>query len=241
MAGQTPIIELVNVVKDYHDGEVSLRVLHSVSLKVNTGDFVSVMGFSGSGKSTLLHIIGCLDKPTAGRVMVNGVDASSLSSDRLADLRASTIGFVFQAFNLLPNLSALQNVELAMAITEKGGAERRSRALELLREVGLQQRAGHKPAELSGGEKQRVAIARALANKPALLLMDEPTGNLDTTSGTEVMDVVEKLWKEQGVTVLVITHEKQIAAYAQRVVHIKDGRIESARGNAKTRGVLKWK
>ena len=244
MAGQTPILELVNVVKDYHDGEVPLRVLHGVSLKVNRGDFVSVMGFSGSGKSTLLHIIGCLDKPTTGRVMVNGVDASSLSSDRLADLRASTIGFVFQSFNLLPNLSALQTVELAMAITETAGVERRSRALELLKAVGLQQRVSHKPAEMSGGEKQRVAIARALANKPALLLMDEPTGNLDTTSGTEVMDVVEKLWKEQGVTVLVITHEKQIAAYAQRVVHIKDGRIESASGAAKAtkiRGVLKWK
>jgi len=240
MAGETPIIELVNVVKEYGDG-VPLRVLHGVSLRVDGGEFVSVMGFSGSGKSTLLHIIGCLDKPSSGRVMVNGVDASSLSSDQLADLRASTIGFVFQSFNLLPNLSALQNVELAMAITEKGGAERRSRALELLKAVGLQQRADHKPAELSGGEKQRVAIARALANRPSLLLMDEPTGNLDTKSGTEVMDVVQKLWRDQHVTVVVITHEKQIAGYARRVVQIKDGRIERAQDAGQARRVLKSK
>ncbi|MBI5036612.1 ATP-binding cassette domain-containing protein [Candidatus Micrarchaeota archaeon] len=182
---QKNVLELKEVSKTYAVGERSMTVLSDVSLAIRKGEFVSIMGPSGSGKSTMLQLMGCLDRPSAGRVLVDSVDAASLSSDELADLRASRIGFVFQAFNLLANLSAVQNVELSMAIGEREKAERRKRAEELLKLVGLEERAEHKPSELSGGEKQRVAIARALANEPSLLLMDEPTGNLDSKSGNE--------------------------------------------------------
>lgn len=213
------------VAKDYGTGRAALRVLHGVSLSIRRGEFVSIMGASGSGKSTLLHLIGCLDKPTEGSVAIDGVNASSLSSDELAGLRADRIGFVFQAFNLLPTLTTLQNVELAMEVAEKGKAFRRERAAQLIRVVGLGERAEHKPSELSGGEKQRVAIARALANNPPLLLMDEPTGNLDSKASAEVMGFVQKLWRDEGVTVIVVTHEKSVAECAQRAIRLKDGKI----------------
>ncbi len=192
---------------------------------VERGEFVSIMGASGSGKSTLLHLIGCLDKPTSGSVSIDGIDASTLSSDELAELRTSKIGFVFQAFNLLPALTTFQNVELSMTIAEKDKAVRRERTKRLLQQVGLGERGTHRPNELSGGEKQRVAIARALANEPTLLLMDEPTGNLDSKAGAEVMNIVRELWREKGLTVIVVTHERSIAEHAKRIIHVKDGLI----------------
>ncbi len=221
------IVELRDVVKDYGAGSEAeaLRVLHGVTLSVARGEFVSIMGASGSGKSTLLHLIGCLDKPTQGSVSIDGVNASTLSSDELAELRTSKIGFVFQAFNLLPALTAFQNVELSMTIAEKDKAFRRERTERLLKQVGLGERATHRPNELSGGEKQRLAIARALTNEPALLLMDEPTGNLDSRAGAEVMGFVRKLWREEGLTVIVVTHERGIAEHAHRIIHVKDGLI----------------
>jgi putative ABC transport system ATP-binding protein len=235
MKTEKPIVEFVGVVKDYAEDSEALRVLHGVSLSIKRGEFVAIMGSSGSGKSTLLHLMGCLDLPTKGSVSIDGIDASSLSSDELAGLRANKIGFVFQAFNLLQNFSALQNVELAMAITENEKVFRRERAAMLLKQVSLEQRAGHKPNELSGGEKQRVAIARALANKPSLLLMDEPTGNLDSKSGEELMKIVDGLWRNEGVTIVMVTHEKQVAEHAQRVIHLKDGSISGIEERMKRR------
>jgi len=221
-----PIVELRDVRKDYGEDEARTAVLHGISFSVRKGDFVAIVGPSGSGKSTLLNLLGCLDTPTAGQVVIDGTDAASLGSAGLADLRARKIGFVFQSYNLLANLTARQNVELALQITEKPREERRRRAAQLLANVGLAHRLEHRPSQMSGGEKQRVAIARALANEPPVLLMDEPTGNLDTASSAEVMKLVMDLWKRQGVTILLITHEKEIADYAQRTIHVRDGRIE---------------
>lgn len=220
------VIELEKVTKDYGQGSSVLRVLHEMSLSVRRGEFIAIMGPSGSGKSTLLNLLGCLDKPTTGRVLIDGTDTGMASDDELAELRANKLGFVFQAFNLLPNLSALKNVEMAMMITEKGKAERLETAASLLEKVGLGHRMDHKPAELSGGEKQRVAIARAMSNNPPILLLDEPTGNLDSKSGYEVMGIVKTLWKQQGITIVLITHEGELGDYAQRVVHVRDGKIE---------------
>ncbi|MBI5226661.1 ABC transporter ATP-binding protein [Candidatus Micrarchaeota archaeon] len=220
------MVELRQATKTYRTGETETTVLHGITFSVKKGEFVAIVGPSGSGKSTLLNLLGCLDTPTTGQVIIDGTDAATRSSDKLADLRARKIGFVFQAYNILANLTALQNVELAMQITEMPREERNARAKELLEKVGLGHRMEHKPAQMSGGEKQRVAIARALANEPPLLLMDEPTGNLDTASSLEVMDLAEDLWKKQGVTILLITHEKEIADYAQRTIFVRDGRIE---------------
>jgi len=230
-----PIVELKKATKTYVTGETETTVLHGISFTVTKGEFVAIMGPSGSGKSTLLNLLGCLDKPTSGQVVIDGTDAATLSSEKLADLRARKIGFVFQSYNLLANLTASQNVELSMQITEKPRDARKNRAEKLLEKVGLTHRLRHRPAQLSGGEKQRVAIARALANEPPILLMDEPTGNLDTASSTDVMGLVEELWKKQGVTILLITHEKEIADYAQRTIHVRDGRIEKIT-EKKTRG-----
>ena len=219
------VIRLESVIKEYSLGSRKLQVLKGISFSVRAGEFVSIMGPSGSGKSTLLQMIGCLDQPSSGKLYIDGEDVSSLSSDRLAEVRAKKIGFVFQAFNLLPSLSAIQNVEIPMSISEKPKAERMARANELLELVGLADRENHKPNELSGGEKQRVAIARALANNPAFLLADEPTGNLDSKSGEEVMALIQKLWKG-GATVILVTHEPVVAQYSQRVIHIRDGVVE---------------
>jgi putative ABC transport system ATP-binding protein len=205
-------------------GKVPVNALRGVNLKVEKGEFLAVLGPSGSGKSTLLNLIGALDKPTEGKVLIEGVDVSTLNDDHLADLRRR-IGFVFQFFNLIPRLTARQNVELSMAIAGLGGDERRKRAGELLEIVGLKERMNHKPAELSGGEQQRVAIARALANNPHFLLMDEPTGNIDSKTAKEIIQLVRELNEDKGVTIIMVTHDQRLSAEAKRTVKMFDGLI----------------
>ena len=219
-----PIIQTTNLRKTYMLGKVPVEALRGVGLRVEKGDFLAILGPSGSGKSTLLNMIGALDKPTGGKVFIEGVDISTLNDNGLADLRRK-IGFVFQFFNLIPRLTAKGNVELTMAIPGLGKKERRKRAEELLETVGLKERVGHKPAELSGGERQRVAIARALANSPKFLLMDEPTGNIDSKTSKEIMALVIRLNKEKGMTTIVITHDQHIASQAKRKVQMLDGLI----------------
>ncbi|MFH0971395.1 MAG: ABC transporter ATP-binding protein [Candidatus Micrarchaeota archaeon] len=221
------VLEFENVIKEYRIGDKMLRVLKGLSFTVRKGEFVVIMGPSGSGKSTMLQLMGCLDKPSFGKVRVDGEDVTAAGSNRLADIRRDKIGFVFQAFNLLPNFSALYNVELAMSIRELPHKERIERAKRLLAQVGLSNRVTHKPPELSGGEKQRVAIARALANNPSFLLTDEPTGNLDSKSGEEIMALITGLWKEHGTTIVMVTHEPMVAKYGQRILHLMDGAIDS--------------
>jgi putative ABC transport system ATP-binding protein len=218
------IIRLKDVEKTYLMDEVRVQALKNVDLDVKEKDFVAIMGPSGSGKSTMLHLIGCLDRPTSGKVFLNGTDISKLNDSELARLRGREIGFVFQTFNLYPTLTALENVELPMMIIEKKKKERNERALKLLEIVGLGERINHLPSQLSGGERQRVAIARALANDPNLILADEPTGNLDSKSGDEIMRIFVDLNKG-GKTVVVITHDQTIASHAKDIVRIKDGEI----------------
>ncbi|MEM2281865.1 MAG: ABC transporter ATP-binding protein [Candidatus Bathyarchaeia archaeon] len=218
------VVETVNLRKVYMLGKVPVEALRGVNLKVEEGEFLSILGPSGSGKSTLLNLIGVLDKPTDGKVFIDGVDVSTLNEDRLADLRRR-IGFVFQFFNLIPRFTALENVELPMAIAGLGKMERRKRAVELLETVGLADRMNHKPTELSGGEQQRVAIARALANNPRFLLMDEPTGNIDSKNAIEIMRLVRRLNEEKGVTIIMVTHDQRLAKEAGRTVHMLDGLI----------------
>jgi len=218
------IVEAVNLKKTYMLGKVPVNALRGVNLKVEKGEFLAVLGPSGSGKSTLLNLIGALDKPTEGKLLIESVDISTLNDDQLADLRRR-IGFVFQFFNLIPRLTARQNVELSMAIAGLGGDERRKRAGELLEIVGLKERMNHKPAELSGGEQQRVAIARALANNPRFLLMDEPTGNIDSKTAGEIIQLVRRLNEDKGVTIIMVTHDQRMAAEARRTVKMFDGSI----------------
>jgi len=218
------IVEALNLRKVYMLGKVPVEALRGVNLKVEEGEFLSVLGPSGSGKSTLLNLIGALDKPTDGKIFIEGVDVSTLSDGQLADLRRR-IGFVFQFFNLIPRFTARQNVELPMAIAGLGKEERRRRAEELLKVVGLADRMNHKPAELSGGEQQRVAIARALANNPRFLLMDEPTGNIDSKNAMEIIQLVKRLNQEKGITIIMVTHDQRLAAEANRTVHMLDGLI----------------
>lgn len=225
MKNQVKAIEFKEVSKSYSLGKEGLKVLNKVSFSIEKGEFVAIMGPSGSGKSTLLHLMGCLDKPSEGSILINGEEVSSMDSDSLAEVRAKKIGFVFQAFNLLPNMSALQNVEIALAINEAKKENRIKKARELLKRFGLEKRENHKPSELSGGEKQRVAMARALANDPEIILADEPTGNLDSKSGKEVMETLEKLWKENNITIIVVTHEPNVASYCKRIIRLKDGEI----------------
>ena len=220
----TPVVETANLRKTYMLGKVPVNALCGVNLRVEKGDFIAILGPSGSGKSTLLNMIGALDKPTEGKVFINGVDVSTLNDNELADLRRS-IGFVFQFFNLIPRLSAIGNVELTLAIAELGKNERRKRAEELLETVGLKERMKHKPAELSGGERQRVAIARALANKPGFLLMDEPTGNIDSKTAKDIIELIKQLNEDKGVTIIMITHDQQLATQAKRIVKMLDGTI----------------
>jgi putative ABC transport system ATP-binding protein len=220
-----PVVEAVNLKKTYMLGKIPVEALRGVNLRVEKGDFLAVLGPSGSGKSTLLNLIGALDKPTSGRLLIDGVDVSTLSDNRLADLRLK-IGFVFQFFNLIPRFTAKYNVELSMSILGKNKTERRKRAEELLETVGLKDRINHKPAELSGGQQQRVAIARALANNPRFLLMDEPTGNIDSKTAEEVMNLVKKI-NEKGVTIIMVTHDQRLARRAKRTVQIIDGVITS--------------
>ncbi len=218
------MIQLQDVTKIYRLGKVEVAALRGVSLTIQTGEMVSIIGASGSGKSTLMYIIGCLDKPTSGTYILDGEDISRLGDNRLAELRSKKFGFVFQEFNLLSRATAVANVELPMVYA--GGRQRRKRALEALERVGLSSRANHKPTELSGGEQQRVAIARALVNDPSLILADEPTGNLDTASSHEIISIFRRL-NQEGITVAVVTHEMDIASQARRTIRLMDGKIVS--------------
>jgi putative ABC transport system ATP-binding protein len=220
------VVEVQAIEKIYTMGDVEVRALRGVSLSMQKGDFVAVMGASGSGKSTFMNLIGCLDRPTRGKYLLSGIDVGGLSRDQLARVRGKQIGFVFQGFNLLPRTSALENVELPMLYQGIGSKERRDRSAEALARVGLGDRLDHTPAQLSGGQQQRVAIARALVNRPTLLLADEPTGNLDSRTSVEVMAIFQEL-NDQGLTVLVVTHEPDIADHARRVVNFKDGLLLS--------------
>jgi putative ABC transport system ATP-binding protein len=217
------MIRLEDVTKIYQMGEVEVGALQGVSLEIDEGEIVAIMGPSGSGKSTLMHVIGCLDVPTAGRYVLDGQDIGAMSDNRLSEIRGRQIGFVFQTYNLLPRLTARANVEIPLVYGR--GSDRRRRALEALERVGLGDRANHKPAELSGGQQQRVGIARALVKQPRILLADEPTGNLDSQSSGEIMAILKSLNEDVGLTVILVTHELDIANHARRVVSMLDGRV----------------
>jgi len=224
----TAALEAVEVTRTYQLDGVSVEALRGVSLRVEPGDFVAVVGPSGSGKSTLMHLLGGLDRPTTGIMRVGGRDVAGLSADEMAGVRNATIGFVFQGFQLLPRTSALDNVALPLVYRGLRGAERRRRAAEVLNAVGMGHRLGHRPNQLSGGEQQRVAIARALVTDPQVLLADEPTGNLDTRRGLEVMELLERLNAERSVAIVVVTHDPEVAARARRQVHVRDGLLVAA-------------
>jgi putative ABC transport system ATP-binding protein len=220
-----PVIQLNHVHKTYTMGDVDVLALRGVTLTIKEGEFVAIMGASGSGKSTMMNIIGCLDRPTRGAYILDGRDVSGLSKDERADIRCQKIGFVFQGFNLLSRTSALENVELPMLYAGVPTAQRDERAMEALAAVGLAGREQNHPNQLSGGQQQRVAVARSLVNNPALILADEPTGNLDSRTSVEVMEIFQRLNRERGITLVLVTHEHDIAQYAQRVVVFKDGKI----------------
>jgi putative ABC transport system ATP-binding protein len=217
------MLELENITKVYKAGQTEVVALRGVTCRIKTGEMVSIVGPSGSGKSTLMNIIGCLDRPTSGKYRLEGIEVDTLDDNQLAEIRNKKIGFVFQSFNLLPRVSALTNVELPLVYA--GAGNRRQRAQEMLESVGLGHRISHTPAELAGGEQQRVAIARALVNNPALILADEPTGNLDTQTSNEIMLIFKRL-NEQGMTIVLVTHEPDIAAYTQRTLRVRDGQLE---------------
>jgi putative ABC transport system ATP-binding protein len=219
------VIELQDVTRVYRIGEVETRALRGVTLTVEEGEFTAIVGPSGSGKTTLLQLLGCLDKPTNGTVRVKGQDVTRLNANQRADLRKGTIGFVFQFFALIPGLTAYENVELPLLLMGKSGKERKERVTELLAAVGLSDRAHHRPDQMSGGEQQRVAIARALATHPVLVLADEPTANLDTENGRQVMEIMQRLNQETGTTFLFATHDPRVIPFAQRVVTLRDGKV----------------
>ena len=226
-----PLIKLENLVKIYDTGAIKVLGLKKINLTIERGEFVAIMGHSGSGKSTLMNILGCLDRPTLGHYYLDGIDVADMTPDQLSDIRNRKIGFVFQSFNLISRTSALKNVELPMTYARVPKAKRAVRAQLLLERVGLGARKEHMPNELSGGQRQRVAIARALANEPPLILADEPTGNLDTASSVEIMELFTKLHQE-GATVVLVTHEEDIAAFAHRVIRFSDGQIQRDKLNA---------
>jgi putative ABC transport system ATP-binding protein len=230
-AASLPVIDLQDVVKTYRTGSLTVEAVRGVTLSIAPGDYLAIMGPSGSGKSTLMHILGCLDPLTSGRYRLAGQDVSRMSDDELAEIRNRRIGFVFQQYNLLPSLSAWRNVELPLCYAGVRRDERRSRAVDALRRVGLSDRIMHRPGELSGGQQQRVAIARALVTDPALILADEPTGNLDSTATAEVLTLFDEL-HQSGHTLVLITHESDVAARAGRIVRVRDGRIETDRAQA---------
>jgi putative ABC transport system ATP-binding protein len=225
----TPVIELIGIEKIYQSGAIRVNALRNVNLTVEKGEFVAIMGTSGSGKSTMMNILGCLDRPTAGQYLLEGADVSQLDKDQRADVRNRKLGFVFQGFNLLRRTSALENVELPLIYSGVPAAERTRRSRIALSIVGLADREHNHPSQLSGGQQQRVAIARALVNNPSLLLADEPTGNLDTRTSLDVMSVFQRLNREAGITIVLVTHEPDIAEFASRVVMVRDGRIVSDR------------
>jgi len=220
-------LELRNVKKTYGTGKLVVPVLHGISIKVERGDFISIMGPSGSGKSTLLNMIGCLDSISSGKVLIDGKDTSKMDEGELAKIRRDRIGFIFQQYNLLPRMSALENVMFPMWLKGVPREEREKKARELLSMVGLEHRIMHTPAEMSGGEKQRVAIARALANDPAFVLADEPTGNLDSKTGRDIIDLLERLHEQKIITLVMVTHEKELGNEAHKQIKIRDGLIES--------------
>jgi len=226
MAGGQPLIHARNLRKTYHVGDQVVHALDGLDLDIHANEYVALMGPSGSGKSTLMNMLGCLDSPTSGTYILNDQDVSRLEDDALADIRNREIGFVFQTFNLLPRYTALENVALPMVYAGMSKAERMARAEEVLHQVGLGDRMDHRPNELSGGQRQRVAVGRALVMKPSIILADEPTGNLDTATSQEVMELFGDIQKA-GNTVILVTHEEDIAAYAQRTVRLRDGRVES--------------
>ena len=230
-----PVIQLDHIHKTYTMGDVEVHALRGISLTINEGEFVAIMGASGSGKSTTMNIIGCLDRPTRGRYILDGEDVSEMSKDERADIRCQKIGFVFQGFNLLSRTSALENVELPMLYAGVNGATRQERAMDALASVGLTGREQNHSNQLSGGQQQRVAVARALVNNPALILADEPTGNLDSRTSVEVMEIFQRLNRERGITLVLVTHEPDIAEYASRVIVFKDGKIKKDSLVAKSR------
>jgi putative ABC transport system ATP-binding protein len=225
---QNVILHLEQIRKSYFMGKQELRVLKGIDLDIRKNEYVALMGPSGSGKSTLMNILGCLDSPTAGKYILNGHDVSKMADDNLADIRNKEIGFVFQQFNLLPRLTALENVALPLVYAGTSRKQRTEMAMDVIQKVGLEDRKDHKPNELSGGQCQRVAIARALVNNPSLILADEPTGNLDSTTSNEIMEIFGKI-QQAGNTVILVTHEEDIANHARRIVRLRDGLIESDR------------
>ena len=231
-----PVISVSDLTKVYRMGDVEVHALRGVSLSIEAGEFVSVIGPSGSGKSTFMHILGCLDRPTSGRYILDSQDVSTLSRDELAVVRNERIGFIFQGFNLLARTSALDNVELPLLYRSGVRAsERHRRAHEMLEAVGLADRMGHHPNQMSGGQQQRVAIARSLINRPSIILADEPTGNLDSRTSVEIMDIFQRLNRENGITVILITHEREIAEYGHRIIRFRDGTVVSDQVNASQR------
>jgi putative ABC transport system ATP-binding protein len=219
------VIEIQDLVKDYRVGEMVVHVLKGISFEIERGDFVSIMGPSGSGKSTLMNILGCLDKPTSGTYTLDGISVGNLNRDQLAEIRNNKIGFVFQQFNLLARTSAAENVELPMMYTDAPARERHERAMKALLAVGLAGREEHQPSQLSGGQQQRVAIARSLVNDPSIILADEPTGALDSRTSIEIMAIFQRLNREKGITMIVVTHDPDVATYSNRSIHFKDGKL----------------
>ena len=220
------IIKIRNIIRDFELGQEIVHVLKGIDLDIEKGEYVAIMGPSGSGKSTLMNLIGCLDTPTSGSYILNGKDVSQMSDNELAEIRNKEIGFVFQTFNLLPRTTALDNVALPMVYAGVSKKDRTERAIEVLNDVGLSDRMDHRPNQLSGGQRQRVAVGRALINKPSIILADEPTGNLDSKTGVEIMNLFENIHKA-GNTIIVVTHEEEIASHADRIIRLRDGMIES--------------
>jgi len=227
MQNKTPVIDIKNLVKNYKTEAGELEVLKSLNISISEGDFVALMGPSGSGKSTFMNILGCLDKPTSGNYILNGVDVASMNKDGLSRLRNEVIGFVFQGFNLLPRINLIDNVALPLVYAGVDKAKRTQKAIEMLKSVGLEKYATHLPSQISGGQQQRVAIARALVNSPKLILADEPTGNLDTKTSIEIMNIFTQLNKQNGITIVLVTHEHDIADFASRQIHFRDGMVET--------------